>query len=198
MRQGRSAGEPLMLWRTHAGTGVLFGLAVDGAALAVGAPLEPLQAVALPVLTGYLAAVPDVDHHSSKIRYVVPPARWLFVLLRLVTRVMNGPDAADRWFGHRRITHSVAFAVLLGAAGTAVALFYGLWWWLGAAAAVGCLAHVAGDCFTVGGCPVWAPFSWRRFSLGLCRTGGRSEGVFAVAQGGVAGVLMWLMATAGG
>jgi membrane-bound metal-dependent hydrolase YbcI (DUF457 family) len=58
-----------------------------------------------------------------------------------------------------------AIAVEAGAGTWAVARYLpGVWGWLPLAVALGCLAHVAGDCLTENGCPLFWP-SRRRFSL---------------------------------
>lgn len=41
----------------------------------------------------------------------------------------------------------------------------GTWWWLGLAVGVGCLIHVVGDMLTPEGCPIFLPFSRRRYSF---------------------------------
>jgi membrane-bound metal-dependent hydrolase YbcI (DUF457 family) len=48
---------------------------------------------------------------------------------------------------------------------------YGLdWWWLGWAAALGALAHSAGDSLTPGGVPWFYPFSRRRYAIPITVT----------------------------
>lgn len=205
-----------MLWRTHAGTGVLFGLAVDTAAALAGHPLPAEQALALPAVSGYLSAVPDVDHHSARIRHAVPPVRWLYVLVQTVLGMTAGmprpglawygllprpclrwPAASERrmryWMGHRRITHSLPFAAVLGVLAEIPVLWLGGWWWLGPAVALGCVAHLAGDCLTVQGCPLWLPWSGRHYRLLRWRTSGVGEGVFAGVQGAVSVGLGWVL-----
>ncbi|RJL34225.1 metal-dependent hydrolase [Bailinhaonella thermotolerans] len=64
--------------------------------------------------------------------------------------------------------------------------------WLGAAIALGCLAHIAGDCFTEKGCPIFWPVKTRfalPFGLGI-DTGGKIEmrlltPLFTVAAAGL-------------
>jgi membrane-bound metal-dependent hydrolase YbcI (DUF457 family) len=43
------------------------------------------------------------------------------------------------------------------------------------ALAIGCLAHVVGDCLTNSGCPIFWPLSDARLKFGLFRTNGRFE-----------------------
>ena len=46
--------------------------------------------------------------------------------------------------------------------------------WLGLSVAIGCAAHLAGDCATVQGCPLLWPWR-RRYEYAHLRTGGRGE-----------------------
>lgn len=128
-----------MMWKTHWGTGIMFGLGVDVLAVVAGHPLPGLPACELPILTGYLTAVPDVDHETAKIRYAVPPARSLYVLIRNLVGMRHGLPLPGlvwyddrtlpriqwlwtaeskklmwKWFAHRHFTHSALFAVLFG------------------------------------------------------------------------------------
>lgn len=194
-----------MLWRTHFGTGLLFGLTADLALAAAGHPLPVMQAVGLgsetvvlpvgpavtlPILSGYFSAIPDVDHHSAKIRYAVPPARWLYLLVRLVVRLCGGE--VDYWLGHRRITHTIDFAVWLGLAAALPVWWFGLWWWLPAAVTLGCWAHRLGDRLTDRGVPAW---SWRLDARHrwIVDTDSIGEGAFAVVQGAVCVGLCWAL-----
>lgn len=190
-----------MLFRTHFGSGVLFGLAVDAAATTVGHPLPFAGAVLFPAACGYLSAIPDVDHHNGKIRYAFPPARWLYLLARLALTVRVGAVRADYWMGHRRITHTVDFAFWLGVAVDVPLLVWrGRSWWLlaGLAVTVGCLAHRAGDRLTRSGVPVW---SWRldrvRPGFSWLRTGHWGEHLFVWVQYAAIGGVLWVRADPG-
>lgn len=193
------------MWRTHAGTGALFGLAAIGAPLLIGVDL-PIQVMgAFPVVSAYASAIPDVDHHSAKIRYAAPPARWLFLFARLITRLCLGEEVAQRWFRHRGITHTYWFAVSLGGLISWALLLYSLqypfllgWAWVGIAVTVGCIAHVEGDCKTNSGCPRWAPFSWRRCGSRRFSTNSESERTFAVCQTVASAVLATVITLAYG
>jgi len=183
-----------MMYRTHFGTGVLFGLGATAGATVAGHPLPAEQAIALPVIVGYLSAIPDVDHHSAKIRFAVPPVRWLYVLVELLVRLVAGRDRARYWMGHRRITHSLTFAVALGALAAGGSWWAGGWWWLGPAVTLGCAAHLFGDCLTEQGCPLWLPWSGQHHRLLRLRTGGVREGMFNVVQTAGSAGLLWLLA----
>lgn len=198
-------------WRTHAGTGALFGVAVDGAWLFAHAAVPALpapsayHALTLPTLAAYLSAVPDADHHTAKIRYAFPPARWLYLGCRQVAGWID-----VRWrhhFRHRGITHWFSTAYVLGvltwlacayAAPALVHLVLDLdvnramivvitivaalmdlvmppGWLIGIAMTVGCSAHIVGDSLTVEGTEALMPFSRRRLRAGLFATGSRRE-----------------------
>lgn len=79
---------------------------------------------------------------------------------------------------------------------TAVVVGVGAWAgvefgaWLGLAAGVGTAAHIAGDCLTVQGCPLWWPRP-RRYRAAELRTGGRGEKwVAVVLVVGIAGAVL--------
>lgn len=211
-----------MMFRTHAATGALFGLAIDAAAAAAGHPLPAPAAAAFPVACGYCSAVPDVDHHNGKIRFALPPARWLFLLARFFVglsagapcwrrawflRVIPYPalgwsDASrrrmDYWLDHRHLTHTIDFAFWLGlAVELPLAVWQGFGWWLlaGPAVTVGCLAHRAGDRLTKSGVPAW---SWRLDDVHKgfywLRTGHWGEHAFVVVQYAAIGAVVWVLA----
>lgn len=82
-----------------------------------------------------------------------------------------------------------------GWAGAGVLVAVGAWAgvdlgsWLGLAVLVGAAAHVAGDCATVQGCPLWWPRP-RRYRFASLRTNGTGERLVAV------GLLVVLISTA--
>ena len=69
---------------------------------------------------------------------------------------------------------SVPFGVL---AGYLSYHYLGAGWWLIAAVAVPYLSHLLADSLTVGGVPLLMPFTRRRFSVGLMKTGHLAERV---------------------
>lgn len=172
-----------MMGHTHAGTGLLAGLGGVYFAASSGHPLPIPEAVAACAVTAGFALLPDIDHHCSMISRSLRPLRWLYLLVRMAVRAVAGEDAADRWMGHRRITHTFAFAALVGGVTQLAILRWGGPWWLPAATAGGCLAHVSGDCCTDHGCPVLAPLTWRRWRVATISTGSWVEGLFAAVQG---------------
>lgn len=187
-----------MMFRTHFASGVLLGLAVDAVAAAVGHPLPFAEAVLFPPACGYLSAIPDVDHHNAWIRHAVPPARWLYLLIRLLLTIRVGCERADYWMGHRRITHTIDFAFTLGAlVELPLAVWQGVGWWLltGPAITAGCLAHRAGDRLTKSGVPAW---SWRlddvRPGFHWLRTGHWGEHLFVYVQYAAIAGVVWVLA----
>ncbi|MEV5300278.1 metal-dependent hydrolase [Amycolatopsis methanolica] len=133
-----------MMGRTHALTGALagllvgrlIGLAPDGqepgtaATVAACAALGPFAA-----LTAGYALVPDLDHRSSAaIRLLGPLTRLLSRGLRSASRRLyehtKGPS--DEGGGeHRHLTHTLVFAVALGAACAVTTAIWGPWAVLG-------------------------------------------------------------------
>lgn len=121
------------------------------------------------------------------VRWAVFVAAWLaFAFRGPVVSWRRAHRLDDHWFGHRRITHSAFFAVLVGGVFGGLALLIPATRWLpGAGAApavalsvgVGVLAHTLGDMLTNDGCPIAAPLSWRRYSARLFRTDGWGERV---------------------
>lgn len=74
--------------------------------------------------------------------------------------------------GVRRQVATWAGTAVLVAGGVAAGVNFGSW--LGAAVAVGYVAHLAGDCATVQGCPLWWPRP-RRYRYLELRTNGLAE-----------------------
>lgn len=84
---------------------------------------------------------------------------------------------------HRTITHwwpiytGTAIAVKLLPVGQFPALVTDFIFWV----CVGSLLHILEDSLTVGGVPILNPFSRKRFSFGLTRTGGMFEYLVSIA-----------------
>ena len=146
--------------KTHQATGVVAGLAL---AAAVDASVMETFIAAGVASVG--ALVPDIDHRNSTITRCVPVlgsvACWLArAASRSVYAATKGRADEDHTGEHRHLTHTVVFAVLLGAAvGAGVTTLAGahLGLLVGAAMAVGCVTHCVGDALTLSGCPFLWP-----------------------------------------
>ena len=100
-----------------------------------------------------VGALPDIDHHKSKLGRKVKPISWLLNTL----------------LGHRGIIHSV-FPILIAY----IAFSYYGYSWIGVAFAVGYFSHLVGDAFTKSGVAFLYPLSSKRIK-GFIRTGGVLE-----------------------
>lgn len=133
-----------------------------GLAAAVALGYDPLTApvtVSVALMAG--ALLPDLDHRygAGPLRKPLPrPLQWIAFLPAKLLK-------------HRGPLHSLLVLppVLLAAD-----------LWLGCApygrmAALGCVAHLLADAFTITGVPLLWPIFKRRFGLPLVRTGGRLE-----------------------
>lgn len=148
-----------MYGKTHVVHGAIWGLGVG--LLAPSPGLTVLCAGA-----GAIAALgPDVDHKPATAGRLLPPVRWFVQILSWMCGLPK----------HRGITHTVLFAVAIGA----VTLFW-LPWALSLSITAGWLAALVGDWATKTSLPyVWWPFSTeqRRVSYKFLRvyTGKRME-----------------------
>jgi membrane-bound metal-dependent hydrolase YbcI (DUF457 family) len=156
-----------MMAKGHAISGACAGLLV--------APLVPFPAVApmggLEVvgLTGIYAGLvavfalfPDIDHRPSTISRCLGPITWLlcYAFMALSRTAYEATRThRDKPEGcHRTLTHTNAFALVLGAGVAAVLLGTPAseWaWFVGSGVTVGCLAHIwfIGDACTLSGVP---------------------------------------------
>jgi len=191
-----------MMARTHSVSSVAGWLGGCWLAGKVGAPVDPGTVALGAGAVTYTSMLPDVDHHSSTISRSpwTMPLRWLFVAARAVVWVFSR-RAAREWFAHRRITHSLAFAAVAGAAvyplGQALAQWVPAAAHLGLFVAAGSLGHTLGDCLTNSGCPLLAPLSWRRFRVPLFSTDSGAEAWVVVPLFSVAAAwLGWQLLTA--
>ena len=146
--------SPVMA-RVHAVSGLGAGLATG---LLSGNVAVALLCGGVGLTTSY---IPDLDHPKATAVRALGPLGWL---------LCRGIRAMSRTFGlpaHRGISHTVVFAVSIGAlVATATAVWVGQHHWImGLAAASGVLAALAGDWVTKSSLPhLWWPF--------VSRTGG--------------------------
>lgn len=115
----------------------------------------------------YAGLVPDLDMPGAKLSRTLGPITWVIALgfqaLAVVafelTRTDKDPLECD---GHRGLTHTLVFPPALGLALYGLLRAFTVPHWLAAeistAVVVGSLAHIAGDCCTVSGCPLFWPF----------------------------------------
>jgi membrane-bound metal-dependent hydrolase YbcI (DUF457 family) len=136
-----------MMGFSHALTGWCAGLAVGPL---VGLDTIP-EALPFAVATGGYALLPDLDHPgASASKFLGPVTGLLSRFLRLVSRVLykltKGRRDEDRTGTHRHLTHTVAFAALVGWLATAISDLWGAWA-VGGVIAFGVLlaADVLGD-----------------------------------------------------
>jgi membrane-bound metal-dependent hydrolase YbcI (DUF457 family) len=151
-----------MMARGHMLSGVLGGLATMELVVPGGQLLERGAYVAL---CSVLVGVPDLDAPGAKLSRALGPITYglsmaveaMSSAVYVMTRSERDRDQDE---AHRTFTHTLAFAVLAGL------LVFGLasiwapapWPWLaGASMTVGCLSHLAGDCCTEMGCPLFWP-----------------------------------------
>lgn len=136
-----------MLFRTHASAAILAGLMIEPAGLL---PAERFAYYSILILS---TSLPDIDHENSRIGRAFPATSWTISMV----------------FGHRGFLH----AALLPA---------GIWWvmsryvapYAGLAALTGMATHLACDCLTKEGVPLFAPVSqWH--VRGFVTTGGLVE-----------------------
>lgn len=148
-----------MLGRSHALSGWCVGLAV--------APLlgvnQPASAVLFAATTAGWALAPDLDHPGSTAsRWLGPVTGWVSRGLRALSAIVyegtRGPRDCRSAGTHRHLTHTLAFAVVVGTV-TAVGTVVSPWWGVLCPLAVGTLlaARSLGDWVLVAGT---VPLAW--------------------------------------
>ncbi|MBK1733740.1 hypothetical protein CKO15_00265 [Halorhodospira abdelmalekii] len=110
-------------------------------------------------LAAFGALLPDIDEPRSWIG-----RRFLFLSQPLRT-----------FFGHRGITHSLAFCILIGALLGLLSHSYALPEGLALAILIGYASHLIADAVTPGGIPLMWPFKGRYSTPCTVRTGGAGE-----------------------
>jgi hypothetical protein len=106
-----------MMGRTHALTGAAAGIACAP----VAGITDPVEVICFAVLVAGFALLPDLDHpHATASRLVGPLTRVLSWLLcrasAALYAVTKGPRDENCKGTHRHLTHTVLFALTLGAA----------------------------------------------------------------------------------
>jgi len=225
--------------RTHALSGAVLWLAAVPALTRTewlgshALSLSSNQVIAGAVVAAGAGLLPDIDHPNGRIAGTLGPVTR--VLCRWVSRASGG---------HRHATHSLAFAVAMGAlmgllashvrygwwaalfilvgfglrglgldfeghefasgvkdcvtAGVAVYLMHGLDLSFAAyPVALGCLAHLIGDCLTPRGCLLLWPLNWRMETVLVPRTDGRVERLVVVPLLTCVGVVLTVQILSG-
>jgi membrane-bound metal-dependent hydrolase YbcI (DUF457 family) len=122
-----------MMGRTHALSGAVGWLGGCAALTVVGFAPSPAVVVGGAVVSAGAALLPDVDHPGSTVARTLGPITGLLATgvaygaatLRAAScrHCASGPDRG----GHRAATHTILFAVVLGAALCAVGWLAGMW-----------------------------------------------------------------------
>ena len=149
-----------MMGRSHRVSGIAAGL---GYADYLNVPLIILPIVV--TLTAVGSLVPDIDCHgstASKSLYgFTEVLSWITRRVSHFVYVTTKGRRDEDWEGtHRHLTHTVAFAVLIGSALWAgITPWFGSHWGfiMGGALAIGCFVHDLGDSLTLMGCPFLWP-----------------------------------------
>lgn len=152
-----------MMGRAHALSGATVWLAACAASTAVGHRPGPLTVLVGAGVCAAFSLVPDIDHPKSLIagslgpvsRAVAAGVDQVATAIYTATAGPLDPPARD---GHRKVTHTAVFAILVGvlvaaAVGWAVPPLA----WLGLPAGLGCLVHCLGDALTHAGVPLLWP-----------------------------------------
>lgn len=145
----------------HVLSGVLAGLLTGPGVVGD----DPVRGGVYVILCSVGALVPDLDAPGATLSKSLPPITsvtslflcWLSEAVYAATRTQLDPVGKG---AHRTLTHTAVFAPAAGlvCAVPVSSMGTGAWAWVvGSAICVGCWAHVAGDCCTETGCPVWWP-----------------------------------------
>lgn len=135
-----------MMTKTHAMTGLAVWMSGDAITRALDTGHHYYVTLAGALIVWVAAKAPDVDNPDSR------PGRQ-------VNKLIPGmSDAIEAAFGHRGLTHWATTGASIGAAlGFVAYLIHPSLWWIGLAVAVGWITHIAGDCVTYQGAPMFGP-----------------------------------------
>lgn len=136
-----------MMTQTHGMTGIAVWLSGDTIVRLCGADHPYYVTVIGEIIAWAAAKAPDVDNPDSR------PGRQVNKLIPGMSDTINAA------FGHRGLTHWAITGVVNGAIiGLIAYLISPSLWWIGLAATVGWITHIAGDCCTYRGAPAYGPF----------------------------------------
>lgn len=125
----------------------------------IQAPLIEVPALIFVVM--FFSLVPDIDCPGSMVTESLPligkPISWFIRRLSHAVYVATKGPRDEDWEGtHRHLSHTIVFALFIGAGfGAALSPLVGQHWAIvfGGAAALGCWTHCLGDSLTIMGCP---------------------------------------------
>lgn len=141
----------------------------------VGDPL--LVALGAGALLWRSASWPDYDHHMHS--RIHPGSIIVGGFARLAARTKTSKDVS-RADVHRGASHSIGGVLYLGLVALLLSLWVPVlsaWWWLWPVCVMlGAVVHIAGDCLTPSGCPIFWPFKvggrrFHRHTLDVFTTG---------------------------
>ena len=137
-----------MMTQTHGMTGLAVWMSGDTIIRALDLNHPYYVTIAGALITWAAAKAPDIDNPDSR------PGRQINKLIPGMS------DAIQATFGHRGLTHWASAGIINGAVlGFLACLIHPSLWWIGLAVTVGWLTHIAGDCCTYQGAPLYGPFN---------------------------------------
>jgi membrane-bound metal-dependent hydrolase YbcI (DUF457 family) len=150
----------------HQLTGYAAALLVDPLIPHPGPP-NAIVSVGFVAIVGIGALLPDLDMPGTKASKLLGPVTWVLAwLIQKVSIIVfeatkTSSDRSGRMPGHRQLTHTALWGVLVSVAtlaGVAASPASAWAWWAALAMFTGHFAHLWGDAITLGGIPLWAPF----------------------------------------
>ena len=173
-----------MMTRTHAMTAITVWLAGDILTRVSDSGHPYAVTLAGAAIAWGSAIVPDIDTPDSRL------GRRLPRLSSAISAVCGG---------HRGATHWAVTALMIGAVTGLLAWYLDpSLWWVGLAVTTGWGVHLAGDCCTYRGVPLWGPVSrapvrlpygWR-----IASSGRGEHRVYVVAR--VLAMVLWVLSSA--
>jgi inner membrane protein len=136
-----------MMTQTHGVTGIAVWMSGDTLTRALDLNHPYYVTLAGALIAWVAAKAPDIDTPDSR------PGR-------LANRLIPGiSDLINSVFGHRGLTHWASTGIIIGVTlGALSCLVHPSLWWTGLAVTTGWIVHIAGDCCTHRGAPVYGPF----------------------------------------
>lgn len=119
-----------MMGHSHAVSGAMVWLAGCTGLAALGAPATPWHVLAGTVVCAGAALLPDLDTRQSTVAHAAGPVTWVLAasfgeLAQIVHRATKTRRDRPNGDGHRALTHTVPFAVFMGALASVACAFGG-------------------------------------------------------------------------